>query len=132
MEPLKPWQGSRHVVGCLLENGKISKPSEDIVAVLLRLVQQFDHSKKKEFIDLEKQFAALERRGVLPKGERLTPISSRDPANTLIWQARFESLSAAEAALKLFDANPEHTELTVRQAPLFKDAWIEFYELLEC
>lgn len=101
------------------------------MAVIMRLVQQFDHSRKREFIDLEKQFAILERRGILPKGERLTPISSRDPGNTLIWQARFESLSAAEAALKLFDTNPEHIELALKQAPLFQDAWVEFYELME-
>lgn len=101
------------------------------MAVIMRLVQQFEHSKKKEFIDLEKQFAALERRGILPKGERLAPIASRDPGNTLIWQARFEDLAAAEAALKLFDTNPEHTELAIKQAPLFTDAWVEFYELME-
>jgi hypothetical protein len=111
--------------------GKSVKSEEDIVAVIMRLVQQFEHSRKQEFIELEKQFAALERRGILPKGERSTPIASRDPGNTLIWQARFENLSAAEAALKLFDTNPEHTELARKQAPLFKVAWVEFYELME-
>ena len=102
------------------------------MAVIMRLVQQFDHSRRQEFIALEKQFAALEHRGILPQGERLTPIASRDPGNTLIWQARFENLSAAEAALKLFDTNPEHTELARKQAPLFKNVWVEFYELMEC
>ncbi len=101
------------------------------MAVIMRLVQQFEHSKKKEFVELEKQFAALEHRGILPRGERLAPIASRDPGNTLVWQARFENLAAAEAALKLFDTNPEHTELAIKQGPLFTDSWVEFYELME-
>src|SRR5438876_3727612 len=78
----------------------------------MRLVQQFEHSKKQEFIALEKEFAGLEDRGVLPRGERLLPISSRDPANTLIWQASFKDLCAAQAALKLFEGglrSEEHT-----------------------
>ena len=102
------------------------------MAVIMRLVQQFEHSKREEFIALEKQFAALEHRGILPRGERLIPISSRDPGNTLIWQASFKDLCAAQAALKLFETNPEHNELANRQKHLFKDAWIEFYEVLEC
>jgi len=102
------------------------------MAVIMRLVQQFEHSKRDEFIALEKEFADLERRGIIPKGERLVPISSRDPRNTLIWQASFKDLGAAQTALKLFEANPEHTELANRQKHLFKDSWIEFYEVLEC
>ncbi len=102
------------------------------MAVIMRLVQQFEHSKKQEFIALEKEFAGLEDRGVLPRGERLLPISSRDPANTLIWQASFKDLCAAQVALKLFETNPEHTELANQQKHFFKDAWIEFYEVLEC
>src|SRR5438034_8436245 len=91
----------------------------------MRLVQQFEHSKKQEFIALEKEFAGLEDRGILPRGQRLLPISSRDPANTLIWQASFKDLCAAQAALKLFETNPEHTELANKQKHFFKDAWIE-------
>jgi hypothetical protein len=102
------------------------------VAVIMRLVQQFEHSKKEEFISLEKEFAQLERRGLLPRGERLVPISSRDPGNTLIWQASFKDLSAAQAALKLFETSSEHTELANKQKHFFKDAWIEFYEVLKC
>jgi hypothetical protein len=100
------------------------------VAVMLRLIQQFEPSKKQEFIELEKQFAALEHRGILPRGERLLPISSREPGNTIIWQGQFESLCAAEAALKLFESSPEHTELANKQVHCFKASWVEFYEVL--
>jgi hypothetical protein len=109
-----------------------SKTKEGKVAVIMRLVQQFEHSNRDEFIRLEREFAALEHRGILPRGERLMPISSRDPGNTLIWQASFKDLYAAQAALKLFETNPEHTELANQQKHFFKDAWIEFYEVLEC
>ena len=101
------------------------------MAIVLRLVQQFQHSKKQEFMTLEKQFAELEHRGILPRGERLVPISGREPGNTVIWQARFENLSAAEAALKLFDTNPEHTELANQQKHFFENTWVEFYEVWE-
>lgn len=102
------------------------------MAIVLRLVQQFQPSKKQEFMALEKEFAALEHRGILPRGERLIPISGREPGNTVIWQARFENLGAAEAALKLFETNPEHTELANKQVHFFKNAWVEFYEVMEC
>ena len=102
------------------------------MAIVLRLVQQFQHSKKQEFMELEKQFAELEHRGILPRGERLIPISSRDPGNTVIWQARFENFAAVEAALKLFETNPQHTELANKQKHFFESTWVEFYEVMEC
>ena len=102
------------------------------MAIVLRLVQQFQHSKKQEFMELERQFAELEHRGILPRGERLIPISSRDPGNTVIWQARFENFAAVEAALKLFETNPQHTELANKQKHFFESTWVEFYEVMEC
>jgi len=101
------------------------------MAIVLRLVQQYQPANKQEFHDLEKQFAALEHRGILPRGERLVPISSREPSNTIIWQSRFESLAEAEIALKKIDESIEHTELAKRQHPLFQQSWVEFYEVLE-
>jgi hypothetical protein len=104
---------------------------EDSVAIILRLVQRFQHAKKDEFMMLEKQFAELEHRGILPRGERLVPISGRDPGNTVIWQARFNDLGEAQAALKFFETNPEHTELANQQKHFFEGTWVEFYEVLE-
>ena len=101
------------------------------MAILLRLIQQFQHAKKSEFMDLEKQFAQLEHRGLIPRGERMTPISGREPGNTLIWQCRFDSLAAAEEALKEIEASPEHTDLVNRQKHFFTDTWVEFYEVLD-
>ena len=102
------------------------------MAIVMRLVQRFQPAKKREFIDLERQFAQLEARGILPKGERMLPIASRDPGNTLIWQSRFPSLKAAHDCLQLFETSPQHNELAQKQAPLFEDTWVEFYEILDC
>jgi hypothetical protein len=94
-------------------------------------VQRFQHSKREEFIALEKEFAQLEHRGILPRGERLIPISGREPGNTIVWQRRFESLAEAETALKLFETNPEHTELANQQKHYFEGTWVEFYEIVD-
>lgn len=101
------------------------------MAVIVRIVQQFQPSKRQEFIVLEKQFAALEHRGILPHGDRMMPIASREPGNTIVWQGKFENLAAAEAALKLFESSPEHTELANQQVHFFTNSWVELYELLD-
>lgn len=101
------------------------------MAIILRLVQRFQHSKREEFITLEKKFSQLEHRGILPRGERLIPIAGREPGNTMVWQRRFESLAEAEAALKLFETNPEHTELANQQKHFFEGTWVEFYEIVD-
>jgi hypothetical protein len=101
------------------------------VAIILRLIQQYQPAHKVEFHALEKQFAQLEHQGILPKGERLVPIAGREPSNTIVWQCRFESLAAAEKALNHIDANVEHTDLAKKQHPMYQQSWIEFYEVLE-
>ncbi len=101
------------------------------MAIIMRLIQQYHPSHKQEFHALEKKFAELEHRGILPRGERLVPISGREVANTIVWECRFESLCAAEEALKRIDNSTEHTELAKQQHPMFQQSWIEFYEVLE-
>jgi len=101
------------------------------VTIILRLVQQYLPSHKQQVHALEEQFAELEHRGILPRGERLAPISGREPANTIVWQCRFDSLAADEKALKQIENNPEHTALAGKQHPLFQQSWIELYEVLE-
>jgi hypothetical protein len=98
----------------------------------MRLVQRFQASKRHEFLEVEKQFAELEKRGILPKGERMLPLAARDPGNTLIWQNKFASLNAAKDCLQQLQTNPEHTELAHKQFPFFEDSWVDFYELLDC
>ena len=107
---------------------KFFDTEEQIVAVLTRLIQQYNPSHKQEFHALEKQFVELEQP---PQGERLAPISGREVVNTLVWQCRFESLLAAEAALKQMDSSMEHTELARKQHPMFQQSWVEFYEVLD-
>ncbi len=101
------------------------------MAVIMRLIQRYHPSHKQEFHALEKQFAQLEHRGLLPPGERLAPISGREPANTIVWQCRFNSLCDAEIALKHIEASADHTELAKQQHPMFQQSWIEFYEVLD-
>ena len=101
------------------------------MAVILRMVQRFQHSRSDEFIALEKEFSQLEHRGILPRGERLIPIAGREPRNTIIWQRRFENLAEAESALQLFESNPEHTELANKQKHFFEGTWVEFYEVVD-
>lgn len=102
------------------------------MAIVMRVIQQFQASKRAEFIALERQFAALEQRGILPKGERMLPLASRDPGNTLIWQGRFPDLCAAQDCLRKFETSPEHTELLDKQVQFFGSTWVEFYEVLDC
>lgn len=101
------------------------------MAVIMRLIQRYHPAHKQEFHELERQFAQLEHRGILPRGERFAPISGREPANTIVWQCRFDSLGAAESALKQIDASDEHTELAKKQHPMFQQSWVEFYEVLD-
>ena len=101
------------------------------MAIILKIIQRFQTGKRTEFMELEKQFAALEQKGVLLKGERMTPLAGREPGNTLIWQAQFPTLSAAEEALQRIAASPEHTRLYDQQKQYMTDTWMEFYETLE-
>jgi len=101
------------------------------MAVIMRLIQHYHPAHKKEFHELEKQFAQLEHRGILPRGERTVPISGRERGNTIICEFRFESLAAAEKALKQIEASDDHTELAKKQHPMFQGSWVEFYEVLE-
>lgn len=101
------------------------------MAIILRIIQRFQTGKKVEFMELEKQFAALEHQGVLLKGERMVPLASREPGNTLIWQARFRSLAEAEEALNFFASNSEHNRLYDEQKQYMEDTWVEFYEILD-
>ena len=55
----------------------------DIVAITMRIIQRLQTGKKIEFMELEKQFAALEHRGILFKGEH--DAGEPEPGNTLIW-----------------------------------------------
>lgn len=101
------------------------------MAIIVRIIQRFQTRKRVEFMQLEKQFAELEHKGVLLKGERMVPLASREPGNTLIWQGRFADFKAAQEALKFFENSPEHTRLYDQQKHFMEDTWVEFYETLD-
>jgi hypothetical protein len=101
------------------------------VAVCMRFVQRFEASQREAFLKWEQQFIALEESGALPLGERLLPLSAKEPGNTLIWQKKFETLAEAEQALKSMENHLEHTRLYLAQSPLIQESWVEFYTVLE-
>ena len=101
------------------------------MSVTMRILQQYDITQEKLFLELERKFAELERaRDDYPNGRRMKPIAAADPTHTLVWECEFESLAAAEAALKLFATDDAHEELAAKQHPLFEKVRIEFYENL--
>jgi hypothetical protein len=102
------------------------------MSITMRIIQQFDASREKEFMELERRFARLEAsRPDYPKGRRLQPIAAAEPCNTLIWEAEFPDLEAARRALDFFAGDDAHEELLEKQVCLFKNVRIEFYRNLE-
>ena len=97
----------------------------------MRIIQQFDATKEKEFMDLEKKFAELElKRADYPIGNRLQPISATDPCNSLIWEHEFPDIQSAYKILDFFSGDDSHEELFNQQLPYFKQTRIEFYTKL--
>lgn len=102
------------------------------MSIVIRIVQQFDPTHEKEFMDLEKKFDELEKaRPDYPKGTRMQPISSTEPCNTLIWQNEFPDIASAYEVLDFFSGDAAHEALFEKQAPYFKQVKIEFYKKLE-
>lgn len=98
----------------------------------MRIVQRFDASREREFMELERKFAELEaKRPDYPKGRRLQPISGTEPCNTLIWECEFPDIQSARGALDFFHGDAAHDALLERQIPFFEQVRIEFYENLE-
>ena len=102
------------------------------MSVTMRIMQQFDPAHERQFMELEKKFAALEAaRPDYPKGRRMKPIAAGQPCNTLIWQCEFPDLNTAKQALSFFEGDSDHESLFVQQVPFFKQVKIEFYENLD-
>jgi hypothetical protein len=95
-------------------------------------MQQFDATKEKEFMELEKKFAELEsKRPDYPKGKRMQPLSASEPCNTLIWECTYPDIEAAYKTLDFFNGDASHEELLEKQLPFFKQVKIEFYRNLD-
>ena len=102
------------------------------MSITMRIIQRFDADREKEFMELERRFAELEKqRSDYPNGRRLQPIAAGEPNNTLIWECEFPDLNAAHAALDFFEGDPSHEKLFRKQSPLFEQVRIEFYRNLE-
>jgi antibiotic biosynthesis monooxygenase (ABM) superfamily enzyme len=102
------------------------------MSVTLRIIQRFQMSHDSEFLDLERQFAELERKtpgGV--HGRRMRPIASTEPVNTLIWQGEFPDMAAAEKWLAANSGDEGHERLFALQKPFFEATRIELYENLD-
>jgi hypothetical protein len=102
------------------------------MAFVLRFVQRFRIDSQDAFLELEHQFAELERQTPgLPRGKRMRPVAAREPNHTLVWEAEFPALADVHAALSGFEASPEHAALFARQSPLMLEGYTEIYELLD-
>ena len=101
------------------------------MSVTIRIMQQFDAAKEKDFMDFEKKFAELEKsRADFPKGRRMQPISASEPCNTLIWEGEFSDIKSAYEILDFFSGDNSHEKLLEGQLPFFKQVKIEFYKNL--
>ena len=102
------------------------------MSYVLRFVQRFRVSDDKEFMDLERQFAGLEKR--VPRSthpRRMRPIAGREPGHTLVWECEYPALADLHAALEGLAGDPEHTRLLALQSPMMLDAYTEIYEVLD-
>lgn len=102
------------------------------MSVRMRIVQRFAAGREREFMAIERQFAALEaRRPDYPHGRRLQPIAAGEPSNTLIWEADFPDLESARRALDFFAGDAAHERLIEQQRGYFAEVRTEFYQVLE-
>ncbi|HEY3380245.1 MAG TPA: hypothetical protein VGK32_00670 [Vicinamibacterales bacterium] len=102
------------------------------MSVTMRITQRFKAPHEREFLALEREFAALEAsRPDYPRGRRLQPLAAGASCNSLIWEAEFDDLGAAQRALTLFAGDEAHERLLERQRPFFEEVRIEFYQNLE-
>jgi antibiotic biosynthesis monooxygenase (ABM) superfamily enzyme len=102
------------------------------MSVTMPIIQRFNAPHEREFMALEREFAALEAsRPDYPRGRRLQPMAANAPCNSLIWEAEFNDLESARRALDFFAGDAAHEELLERQRPFFEEVRIELYQNLE-
>ena len=101
------------------------------MAYKLRFVQSFDKGNAGAFLRLEQTFIELEKRD--PKmacGKRYVSVMGKEPTNTMIWEAEFETMEAAVENLKAIENSTAHDELLREQIGYMRDAHIELYKEL--
>lgn len=97
----------------------------------MRFVQYFDKSNSQAFLDLERGFVELEKRTPdMKRGRRFVPIIGREPTNTMIWEADYDSAEDAMRALRNIEENSEHDVLLDDQIKVMRDTYVEIYKEL--
>lgn len=95
----------------------------------LRFIQYFNKSDTDAFWKWEKKFAELEEKTPeLKAGKRYAPIMGREPTNTMIWEAEYDTIEEAVSVLKTLEHNSEHDELLKNQIKYMRDTYVEIYQ----
>jgi len=100
----------------------------------LRFIQRFRAENEEAFMDLEKQFAELEKNNpAFPEGKRFRPYIGREPTNTLIWECDFPSMNEVTAALQVIEASSDHDALLekAKDIAFYEDGYVEIYKSVD-
>ena len=99
------------------------------MAYKMRFVQEFDKKDSEAFLAIEQRFIELEEKTPeMKNGRRFAPVMGRSPLNTMIWEAEFETLEGAIAALKVIEDSGEHDILLGEQIRYMRDNYVEIYK----
>jgi hypothetical protein len=102
------------------------------MSYILRLVQQYQPSAARVFLELEAEFKDLEHRSPqFPQGKRYQLMSEGEPTNTLVWEGEFASLDDVQNALNKMADDPIHTALFEKQLPYIISTLTEIYKVLD-
>ena len=94
----------------------------------LRFVQTFKQEFAKEYLAIEQQFEAYEKKTPgAPVGKRYIPCSGRDASNTLVWECDFPSLEDAQRAQAFFLSDSTHEDLFQKQVKYIIGTYTEIY-----
>ncbi len=95
----------------------------------LRFVQRFSQEGREQFLKIEKEFIKLEKENsAFPQGKRYLPITGKEPTNTLIWEAEFETLQTLNATFQTIISNDTHEQLLKEQIKFMQESYVEIYE----
>jgi len=101
------------------------------MAFKMRFVQTYDKCDSQAFLDLERNFIELEKKTPEMKcGRRFVCVIGREPTNTMIWEADYDSMEEAVRALEIIEGNSEHDELLSDQIKFMRDTYVEIYKEL--
>ena len=95
----------------------------------LRFVQEIKKEQQDRFLEIEKKFVALEENDpTMPRGRRYLPVMGKEPTNTFIWEAEYETLEEAMRMLEAIESNDTHTALLTEQVGCMARTWTELYK----